>query len=106
MQDFVYSFWLQLQEFLAMRLVHEGKAWKDEYGRWLIHEGETMEQAKARVNDKERQRLKQQAIEDYEAKTEQAIQEWEKYIAEENARLAEEDRLETEADPEKLNAGK
>ena len=79
--DSIISFWHVLEEFLAMRLVHEGNAWKDKYGKWLVHEGETMDQAKARVDDRERQRLKEEAIEKYNARSEQHIRENEKQIA-------------------------
>lgn len=40
-------------------------------GKWLIREGETLDQAKARVDDKEQERLKQQAEEEIDAMFEQ-----------------------------------
>ena len=74
-----------------MKLIHEEKAWEDDHGDWLVHEGETMEQAKARVDDKERQRLKQQEEENIDAEIEEEKQEKAKWIAEDQARFAERD---------------
>ncbi|KAJ5154435.1 uncharacterized protein N7500_009874 [Penicillium coprophilum] len=64
--DIIILFWLQLRESIETKLVYEGKAWSSD-GRWVVCEGETIDQAKARVDDKERQRLKEQAIKAYEA---------------------------------------
>lgn len=86
---------MQLQTFMTLKLIHEGKAWKDDHGKWLVHEGENMHQAKARVNDKERQKLREQAIEEYEAKRGQGRQELVRLTAEEDARF-EEERQEAE----------
>lgn len=35
------------------KLVHDEKAWQDSHGVWLVHDGETMDQAKARLDDLE-----------------------------------------------------
>lgn len=94
--DFIIPFWMQLQTFMTMKLIHEGKAWKDVHGKWLVHEGENMDQAKARVNDKELQRLREQATEEYEAKREQERQELARLTAEKDARFEEEERQERE----------
>jgi hypothetical protein len=75
--------------------LHEGKAWSG-YGRWVVREGETIDQAKARVNVRERQRLKEQAIKEHEAKLERQQQARDREHAEDMARWAEEDRLEAE----------
>lgn len=71
MVDFTIPFWMQLQMFMTLKLVHEGKAWKDDHGKCLVYKRKNMDQAKVRVNDKESQRLREQAIEEYEAKREQ-----------------------------------
>lgn len=80
---------------MATKLLYEGKAWSN-YGRWVVREGETLDQAKARVDDRERQRLKEEAIKEYEAMVEREQQEREREEAENIARWAEEDRLEAE----------
>lgn len=69
--DAIVPFWLDLQKFMEQKLIHDGKAWSDDHGQWLIHEGETMDQAKARVDDRERQRLREEAIKKFEAEREQ-----------------------------------
>lgn len=92
--DTVIPFWLQLKELMAQKLVHDGKAWSDRYGHWLIHDEETLDQAKARVDDRERQRLREQATEKYEAELEQKRQEWKRLDAEEDARQREAEMLE------------
>src|SRR4051812_35053058 len=51
--DFVFGFWIHLQNLLTQKLVHEEKTWEDDHGNWLTHDGKTMEQAKARVGDRE-----------------------------------------------------
>lgn len=88
MSDTLIPFWMDLKEFMAAKLVHEGKAWEGG-GRWLVHEGETIDQAKSRLDDQERQRLKEQAAKEYEA-------EWELERQEHERLIAEEDRQETE----------
>jgi len=30
---------MQLQTFMTLKLIHEGKAWEDDNGKWLVHEG-------------------------------------------------------------------
>ncbi|KAJ5115272.1 hypothetical protein NUU61_001031 [Penicillium alfredii] len=100
-QDFIAdsiipSSWTKVKDFLEQRLIHEGKAWQDHHGRWLVHEGESMEQAKARVDDQELQRLRQKASEEYKARREQERQEIARLDAEDKARWAEEERLEAE----------
>ncbi|KAJ5711279.1 hypothetical protein N7488_005435 [Penicillium malachiteum] len=64
MSDTLVSFWGELKEFMVTKLLYDGKAWKDRYGIWLVREGEDMDQAKARIDDKERERLKEQAMEE------------------------------------------
>lgn len=86
---------MQLKEFMGSKLLYEGKAWSN-YGRWVVREGETLDQAKARVDDRERQRLKEEAIKEYEAKLERARQVRIREEAEDIARWVEEDRLEAE----------
>ncbi|OQD60145.1 hypothetical protein PENPOL_c027G01849 [Penicillium polonicum] len=91
----IIPFWMQLKEFMGSKLLYEGKAWSN-YGRWVVREGETLDQAKARVDDRERQRLKEEAIKEYEAKLERARQVRIREEAEDIARWVEEDRLEAE----------
>lgn len=81
---------------MATKLTYEGKAWSDRYGRWLVHEGESMEQAKARVDDREIERLKEQAIKEKKEALERFYREQARERAEDEARWAEEDRLEAE----------
>ncbi|CAI7576949.1 unnamed protein product [Penicillium glandicola] len=91
----IIPFWMQLKEFMATKLLYEGKAWLS-YGRWVVREGETLDQAKARVDDRERQRLKEQAIKKHEEILERKRQAREKEDAEDRARWAEEERQEAE----------
>lgn len=86
-----------------MKLIHEGKAFKNNHGDWLVHEGESLEQAKARVEDKELlQQLLQQAIEDYKEEFKLREQEEARIIAEEDARFTEEEQQEAETEAQKL----
>lgn len=78
------------------KLLYEGKAWSDCHGRWLVHEGESIDQAKARVDDREIQRLEEQAIKENEEMLEREEQEREREHAEDMARWAEEGGPETE----------
>ncbi|KAJ6133171.1 hypothetical protein N7471_008386 [Penicillium samsonianum] len=93
--EMIILFWMELKEYMVTRLLYEGKAWSN-YGRWVVREGETLDEAKARVDDRERLRLKEQAIKEQEAKFEREQQEEERLYAEDIARWAEEDRLEAE----------
>lgn len=61
MSDTLILFWMKLMEFIVTKLIYDGKAWSDRHGGWLVHEGESMDQAQARVDDGEIQRLKEQA---------------------------------------------
>ncbi|KGO48426.1 hypothetical protein PEX1_041240 [Penicillium expansum] len=96
MSDTLIPSWMKLREFMATKLTYEGKAWSDRYGRWLVHEGESMEQAKARVDDREIERLKEQAIKEKKEALERFYREQARERAEDEARWAEEDRLEAE----------
>ncbi|KAJ5922287.1 hypothetical protein N7516_009990 [Penicillium verrucosum] len=96
MGNTLIPFWMRLKEFMVTKLLYEGKAWGDCHGRWLVYEGETIDQAKARVDDREIQRLKEQAIKENEEMLEREEQEREREHAEDMARWAEEDRLEAE----------
>ncbi|OQE37863.1 hypothetical protein PENCOP_c009G03634 [Penicillium coprophilum] len=58
----IIPFWVELQMFMVLRLVHEDEAWKDHHGHWLVHEGQSLDEAKARLDDAERQRLREEAI--------------------------------------------
>lgn len=62
----------------------------------MVREGETLDQAKARVDDRERQRLKEEAIKEYKAKLELQQQRRDREEVEDIARWAEEDRVEAE----------
>ncbi|KAJ5725456.1 uncharacterized protein N7483_006813 [Penicillium malachiteum] len=95
MGDTLISFWGQLKEFMVTRLLYEGKAWKDRYGIWLLREGEDMDQAKARMNEKERERLREQAREEKKADLARQKQERDREYAEDMARFAE-DRVPAE----------
>ncbi|KAJ5801078.1 uncharacterized protein N7518_003146 [Penicillium psychrosexuale] len=96
MSENLLSFWLPLKEFMRSRLLYEGKAWTDRDGMWLVHEGESMDKAKARVDDRERQRLKEQAIKEKEEKLRLFYEDQAREHAEDLARWAEEDRQEAE----------
>lgn len=96
MSDTLIPFWIQLRELITSKLLYEGKAWTDRDGTWLVREGENMDQAKARVDDRERQRLKEQAIKENEERLERYYQDQAREHAEDLARWAEEDRLEAE----------
>ncbi|CAG8910000.1 unnamed protein product [Penicillium egyptiacum] len=96
MGDTLIPFWIDVEEFIATKLVYEGKAWDDCYGRCLVREGESLDQAKARMNDQERERLKEQAAKQFEAEWERKRQEWDRKCAEDEAIWAEEDRQEAE----------
>ena len=76
--------------------MYEGKAWTDRDGIWLVHEGESMDQAKARVDDRERQRLKEQAIKEKDEKLRRLYEDQAREHAEDLAKWAEEDRQEAE----------
>ncbi|KUM63541.1 hypothetical protein ACN42_g3531 [Penicillium freii] len=94
--DTLIVFWMRFKEFIVTKLLYEEKAWSDRHGRWLVHEGESIDQAKARVDDEEIQRLKEQAIKENEETLEREEQEREREHAEDMARWAEEDRQEAE----------
>ncbi|KAJ5970796.1 uncharacterized protein N7479_000714 [Penicillium vulpinum] len=96
MSDTLIPFWMNLSAFMRGKLIYEGKAWAGAYGMWLVHEGETMDQAKARVDDREIERLKVQARKKSEENRERRNQEREREYAEDRARWAEEERLEAE----------
>ena len=96
MSDTLIPFWMRLREFMVTKLLYEEKAWSDRHGRWLVHEGESIDQAKARVDYREIQRLKEQAIKENEQVLIREKQEREREHAEDMARWAEEDRLEAE----------
>ncbi|KAJ5592615.1 hypothetical protein N7537_009519 [Penicillium hordei] len=96
MSDTLILFWMRLKEFMVTKLLYEEKAWSDRYGRWLVYEGESIDEAKARVDDREIQRLKGQATKENEETLEREEQERERENAEDMARWAEEDRLEAE----------
>jgi hypothetical protein len=88
---------------MMLRLVHEEKAWMDFHGHWLVHEGETMDEAKVRVDDAERQRRREQALQGYERKCEERTQAEARYDAEEaeeDARLEKEQTLEVPENPQ------
>ncbi|KAJ5680735.1 hypothetical protein N7536_011874 [Penicillium majusculum] len=91
----IIPFWMELKEFVRTKLLYEGKAWSN-YGRWVVREGETLDQAKARVDDRERQRLKEEAIKEHKAMLELQQQRRDREEAEDIARWAEEDRVEAE----------
>ncbi|OQE24226.1 hypothetical protein PENFLA_c010G06839 [Penicillium flavigenum] len=93
MTDTLIPLWMNLKEFMATKLLYEGKAWSG-YGRWLVHDGETIDQAKARVDDRELQRLKEQAIKENEEKLECSKERKAKEHEEDLAKWAEEDRQE------------
>ncbi|KAJ5382966.1 hypothetical protein N7517_000877 [Penicillium concentricum] len=94
--DFIISFWIKLKSFMIQRLVHEEKAWIDDYGDWLVHEGETMDEAKATMDYAERQRLSDEAIQESERIREEERQEQERYDAEEDAMFENEHTQELE----------
>ena len=58
---FTKTFWDTVREFLACKLIHEEKAWSDDHGQWLVHEGEDLSQARARVNGLDLQELRERA---------------------------------------------
>ncbi|KAJ6178746.1 hypothetical protein N7519_009207 [Penicillium mononematosum] len=91
MSDTLIPFWMNVEELLAAKLVYEGKAWVC-HGRCLVHNGESLAQSKARMNEQERERLKEQAAMEYVAEREREKQEIERLYAEEDAIWAEEDR--------------
>ncbi|OQE44810.1 hypothetical protein PENCOP_c002G04108 [Penicillium coprophilum] len=95
MSDTLIPFWMQVENFMASRLVYEGKAWKDGWGTWLIHEGETLEQAKARA-DEEHEMLNEKAREDEKRERKEEREKWARLEAEEEAMLVEQERLEDE----------
>ncbi|KAJ5158779.1 uncharacterized protein N7500_008430 [Penicillium coprophilum] len=94
--DCIIPIWMELQMFMVLRLVHEEKAWMDLHGHWLVHEGERLDEAKAREDDTERQRLREEATRDSERIREERRQELARYDAEEDARLEKEQALEAE----------
>ncbi|KAJ5614027.1 hypothetical protein N7528_007681 [Penicillium herquei] len=96
MSDTLISLWGQLKQFMVTKLLYDGKAWKDRYGIWLVHEGEYIDQAKARINEKERERFKEQAMEEKEKDLARRKQECDREYAEDMARFAEEDRVAAE----------
>ncbi|PLB54874.1 hypothetical protein P170DRAFT_460880 [Aspergillus steynii IBT 23096] len=62
--DFTSLFWVYFKEFLTCKLIDEGKAWSDDHGQWLVHDGESLEQAKVRVHDLEFQELRERLYEE------------------------------------------
>ncbi|KAJ5178009.1 uncharacterized protein N7500_000708 [Penicillium coprophilum] len=95
MSDTLIPFWMQVEDFMASRLVYEGKAWEDGCGTWLIHEGETLEQAQARA-DEEYEMLTEKAREDEKRERKEEREKWARLEAEEEAMLVEQERLEDE----------
>ena len=91
----IIPFWMELKEFMRTKLLYEGNAWS-KYGRWVVREEETLDQAKARVDDRERPRLTEEAIKEHKAKLELQQQRRDREEAEDIARWAEEDRVEAE----------
>ncbi|CAI7576959.1 unnamed protein product [Penicillium glandicola] len=90
-EDNIIPIWMELKQFMASKLLYDGKAWSG-HGKWVVREGETLEQAKARLDDRERQRLRDEAIKENEAILKREKQERDREHAEDLARWAEEDR--------------
>lgn len=63
------------------KLVHDEKAWQDSHGVWLVHDGETMDQAKARLDDLELQRLREEGAKEEERIREERRQQDQKAAA-------------------------
>lgn len=86
------SWWRRLKEFLLAKMIHEGKAWyiKHPRGYWLVYEGESMDQAKTRVNNLNFEELNKRA---YEEEREEA-----RRRSEENRRRIEMELEEVEAE--------
>lgn len=63
------------------KLVHDEKAWLDSHGVWLVHDGETMDQAKARLDDLELQRLREEGAKEEERIREERRQQDQKAAA-------------------------
>ena len=101
--DNTIPFWLKLQSLMTLRLVHEGKAWIDNAGSWLVRDGD-IEKSKARLDSAERERLRKEADEERWRKVELQRLESEREIAEDEARWAEEERMEREAEEQAKKA--
>ncbi|KAH8432803.1 uncharacterized protein LDX57_010432 [Aspergillus melleus] len=85
----VRSHWDKLSKFLLCKLCDEGKAWRDDYdhglSEWLVHEGESMKQAKERVNNLDRQALCERAYKEEREKIKRESEEYRKRIEQEVA---------------------
>lgn len=91
MTDTLISFWRGVEKCMVSKLLYDGKAFTCD-GTWVVREGETIDQAKARVDDRERERLREQAEKEYKAEREREKEGLEKLCAEEDAIWAEQDR--------------
>lgn len=76
---------------MVSKLLYDKKAFTCD-GTWVVREGETIDQAKARADDRERERLREQAENEYQAEREREKEGLEKLCAEEDAIWAEQDR--------------
>lgn len=99
-EDFLIPFWMDIKSLMTLRLIHEGKAWADEHGNWLVHDGD-MEKTKANLDDKELGRLREEAAAKKKWEIELEEREVAAQLALDEARWEEEDRLER-----KTNLGK
>ncbi|KAJ5452901.1 hypothetical protein N7445_001084 [Penicillium cf. griseofulvum] len=91
MTDTLISFWRGVEKCMVSKLLYDGKAFTCD-GTWVVREGETIDQAKARVDDRERERLREQAEKEYKAEREREKDGLEKLCAEEDAIWAEQYR--------------
>ena len=69
---------------MVSKLLYDEKVFTCD-GTWVVREGETIDQAKARVDDRERERLREQAENEYQAEREREKEGLEKLCAEEDA---------------------
>ncbi|KAJ5120883.1 uncharacterized protein N7515_010271, partial [Penicillium bovifimosum] len=83
--DTLISFWRGVEKCMVSKLSYDGKAFTCD-GTWVVREGETMDQAKARVNNRERERLREQAEKEYKAEREREKEGLEK-LCEEDGRM-------------------
>ncbi|KAJ5595417.1 uncharacterized protein N7459_001625 [Penicillium hispanicum] len=77
---FTSSFWETLKKFMTCQLVHDEKAWHDEHGYWLVHEGENIDQARERVHGLDLQQLREQATQEEDERTKRAAEERKRLI--------------------------
>jgi hypothetical protein len=91
MTDTLLLFWGGVEKCMVSKLLYDGKAFTCD-GTWVVRKGETIDQAKARVDDRECERLREEAQKEYEAERAREKEGLEKLCAEEDAIWAEQDR--------------